>query len=543
MLGKVETKVGFVVLAAIAVFIYMGFQIGAFRFDRGNYVEYIMYFKDVAGLSRKADVKIAGVKVGWVESVRLAPIDNQTCAQATVMVLRDYSLYQDSHAIVRQDGLLGPHFIEIIPGDPLLQRLDPGDTLAKPAVAPVSIDELLQQFKKIASHVEDVTDSFRGAMGGDEGKERMRELFDNLHTTAEKMSSFSDTLERSFVRNEDNINKLLEIGNHVDRLSMQLERDVFPSVQEGIDKIANAFDRDFDRVATRIETSVEAFEQASVQARDGLRNVSSVAEKIDEGKGVLGKLVNEDETYQDLKVAVQGFKNYVTKLDRIQFVFDTHFEGFYRRAENYHLENAKGYFDVRIHPNEDHFYLVQIATNEKGYAYRDKMEIDYVNARGEVVDPLDLTVDPDRGQQLNIDPGDLLFERKTNYKRNTIKFGLQFGKIYKNIAFRFGLFEGSAGAGVDIDIPFGTDQFRWVTTLEFFDLHGWNRCDDNRPHIKWINRMFVLNSIYVTAGADDFASKRNASAFFGLGARFGDDDVKYLLGSVSGVGSAGGYLQ
>ncbi|HRN78428.1 MAG TPA: MlaD family protein [Candidatus Dependentiae bacterium] len=539
MQGKIETKVGFVVLLAVAVFIYMGFQVGAFRFDRGKYTEYVMYFKDISGLSRKADVKIAGVKVGWVEKIGLIANGDMT-AQATVMVLRDYNLYQNAHAVVRQDGLLGPHFIEVIPGDPLLQRLEPGDALDRPAVAPVSIDDLLQQAKKIATNIEDVTNSFRNVVGGSGGQEQLHEFFANMQTTAERMSAFSQTLERAFSRNEDNIDKLLEIGSNVERLSLQLEKDIFPAFREGMDKISNAFDRDFDRVATRIETSVEAFEQASVQARDGLRNVSSVAEKIDEGKGILGKLVNEDETYYDLKIAVQGFKNYVTKLDRVQFVFDTHFEGFYRHAENYHLENAKGYFDVRIHPNEDHFYLLQLATNEKGYTYRDKTERDYVNARGEIVSPLSLSVDVEKGQQLEIDPKDLLFERKTKYKRNTLKIGLQFGKIYQNIAFRFGLFEGSAGAGVDVDIPFGTDQFRWVTTLELSDMHGWNRCDDNRPYFKWINRMFVLNSIYITAGADDFVSKRNASAFFGLGARFGDDDVKYLLGGVSG---AGGFIQ
>jgi len=72
--------------------------------------------------------------------------------------------------------------------------------------------------------------------------------------------------------------------------------------------------------------------------------------------------------------------------------------------------------------------------------------------------------------------------------------------------------------------------------------HGWNRRDDKRPHLKWINRMFFMNNIYFTLGADDFASKRNASVFAGLGVRFGDDNVKYILSSMSGAGGAGGLL-
>src|SRR5262245_42804009 len=113
----------------------MGFQIGAFRFDRAYYNRYVLYFKDISGLSRKADVKIAGVKVGWVEDIQLLT-DGLMQAQADVMILRDYALYADAYAIVRQDGLLGPKYIEIVPGDPYLQKLESGSAFAKSSVAP-----------------------------------------------------------------------------------------------------------------------------------------------------------------------------------------------------------------------------------------------------------------------------------------------------------------------------------------------------------------------------------------------------------------------
>ena len=129
---------------------------------------------------------------------------------------------------------------------------------------------------------------------------------------------------------------------------------------------------------------------------------------------------------------------------------------------------------------------------------------------------------------------------KLNFDRNTIRLGLQFGKIFKDFAFRVGLFDGSAGLGMDIEVPFQTEKFRWVTTFEGFDFRGWNRKYDKRPHLKWLNRMFVMRNMYFTFGADDFVSKHNANAFVGIGIRFGDDDVKYVLGSISG---AGGLIQ
>ena len=491
-----------------------------------------MHFKDISGLSRKADVKIAGVKVGWVDNVKLIP-DKQNKAQAKVMVLKDYALYSNAYPIVRQDGLLGPKFIELIPGDPLLHKVKSGDTLSRPSVEPVNIDELMQEFKSIAKNVGDVSESFQEAVGTPSGKEQLKAIFDNMEVTTEKLSTFADVMERSVVRNEDNIDALMAIGTHVKELSITLQDNVLPSFQESIEKISSVFDRDFGRVATSIESATKSLDEASVQARDGLRNISSVAEKIDEGKGLLGKLINEDETYRDLKVAIEGFKNYLTKVDRLEIVFDTHFESMHRQAENYIHEDSKGYFDMRIHPNEDHFYVFQIATSEKGWVDRSEEHRSYCTNDGERIDTDNLMLS-DRERLQFVERA-----KREVFTRNSVKVGLQFGKIFNDVAFRFGLFEGTAGVAVDFDIPFRNDKFRWVTSLEAFDLSGWNRKDDQRAHLKWINKMYILRSMYLTFGADDFISKRNANAFFGAGMRFGDDDVKYFLSSLSGLGGFG----
>lgn len=278
MQAKTETLVGLFILAALGVFIYMGFQIGAFRFDRMHYNKYTMYFEDVSGLSRKAEVKIAGVKVGWVEEISLVRED-QMQAEAKVMVLKDYHLYHDAHAIVRQEGLLGPKYLELIPGDPLLSELESGSRLGKPSIAPVSVDELLHQVQKIAAHVQEVTASFKDAVGGIEGRKQLQSIFENLDITTQKMASFSQVLNRSLIRNEDNLNRVFEIGDHVARLSSQLESHVLPAFQDGIERISDVFDRDFNRLATQVEVTANAFEEVSTQARDGFKNISSVAEK------------------------------------------------------------------------------------------------------------------------------------------------------------------------------------------------------------------------------------------------------------------------
>src|SRR5690606_3134635 len=97
------------------------------------------------------------------------------------------------------------------------------------------------------------------------------------------------------------------------------------------------------------------------------------------------------------------------------------------------------------------------------------------------------------------------------------------------------LFEGAFGLGADYFIPLPTEKLSWITSLEAFDFKGLQRLDfttERRPHLKWLNRVFIFNNLYTTFGFDDFAS-HNASAFVGFGLRFADDDLKYLLSKMN----------
>ncbi len=543
-----ETGVGIFVLSALCVFFYMTFQIGVFRLDTSNYREQVVYFKDVSGLARKADVKIAGVKVGWVEAIDLVQGQDAYQAVAHIMVNKHYQLRSDAYAVVRQDGLLGVKYLEVTPGDPLLPILKGGQALGTPGKAPVSIDELLQQFKKIAGNVDDITTTVKDSLGGPESKAQLRQMFENLGKAAERISSFSEGIDSIVSRNGDDVTEIVQdlralardmrdglpgLQDDIRRVAHKLEDDVLPSFQDSVEKIAKAFDRDFDKMAGTLESTADAIQQAAFETRDGFKSIGQVAAKIDQGKGLLGKLVNEDQTYNDLKSAVAGLKNYFAKVESLGIVFDAHGESFYRPAEHFIHKDTKGYLDVRVHPCEDRFYVLGLSGSNKGTIRRkeilrewfDQDNIPYDQNRMHISDDYKLWYAP------HVD--ELIIERDTN------KYTLQFGKIFRELGFRFGIFENTFGVAVDYDIPFESDKIRWVSSFEVFDFRGRDRVDDERPHFKWINKVFLMRNLYVTVGADDFISKWNANALFGFGIRFGDDDIKYFMSRL-GMGGAGG---
>lgn len=508
---KTETAVGLFILAAIIIFLYMTFQIGVLRLDTARYSKYTVYFHDISGLSKKADVQIAGVKVGWVEDVEL--VNNGQQVRASAMILKTYTLYNDAYGVIRQDGLLGTKYLEIIPGDPLLPTIKAGGILMKPSKDPVAVDEILSEFQDIARNLNDVTNSFREVLGGDVGTQRLENAIEGFNKATENIASFSRAIDGVIERNEQSFSGIMDDLN---TFSNDLKNE-FPGlshdIRDGINRASNSIDRDLNRFATQFEKTAEP--------------IGKVADDISNGKGVLGKLVNDEDTAHDIQEAIEGVRNYFRAIDRLAIVFDAHVESMYGLGNRLDFEDAKGYFNVRIHPTEDYFYLLGLMGSFSGRIKRDEEFTRWFDNNDCEIKPENIELS-DR-DKLRFAP------RKEVETREFDQYLLnaQFGKIYQDLAIRGGLIDGAFGIGVDYDIPFNDDTFHWVTSFEAYDFYGRNRIGDTRAHLKWINKVTFANGLYTVFGADDFISETNKNAFFGFGVRFSDDDVKYIASKAS----------
>ncbi|MGB8467800.1 MAG: MlaD family protein [Candidatus Babeliales bacterium] len=521
---KTETVVGLFIIVALSIFFYMTVFLGVFRLHKGQYRQYTIAFDDVSGLEKKADVKIAGVKVGWVERIVLTKAQ----VYADVMVDKQYPVYEDAQALVRQDSFLGPKYLEIIPGDSSLGELDANHLLPTHGQSSASIDTILRSMEKVTHNVEEITSSLNENLGGTHGRQQMHMLVNNVQTAVERFAALATTVDRTVGNNEENINTIISDF----REAVQRVKELLPSIDRSVTTVSNTISNDIDRVSNSFEGAVGTFEQAALQVRDGFKNVNSIAQKLDEGRGVLGKLINEDETYRDIKVTINGLRKYFNKVDALGIVIDSHGEFMYRNAENVNFEDTKGYMDIRIHPNDDHFYVLQYVMAQKGNINRSIRQVRWFD---ENYNPIFVNETFNQKTRWGFTPE--LFGNIETRERvlDQAKFGFQVGKVYKDVALRVGIFENSAGLGIDFNIPFGTERMRWVTSLEAFDFRGRDRFDDKRPHFKWLNRLFFMRNLYVAFGADDIISKENANGFFGAGIRFCDDDIKYLVAQF-GVG-------
>jgi phospholipid/cholesterol/gamma-HCH transport system substrate-binding protein len=106
-------------LIGLSVILFAGIA-SWFFFQRSNFSEKMgevtvqAYFQSVAGISRGSDIKLAGVKVGYVKNLKLDPESLQ--AILTLSFSQEYPIPEDSVFAIKSDGLMGGKFVSILAG-------------------------------------------------------------------------------------------------------------------------------------------------------------------------------------------------------------------------------------------------------------------------------------------------------------------------------------------------------------------------------------------------------------------------------------------
>jgi phospholipid/cholesterol/gamma-HCH transport system substrate-binding protein len=102
--------VGLFVLAGLATLAYLSLRVGGLELTGPERIMLRATFDDIGGLSERAPVRVAGVKVGQVSHIDL---DDDLRAEVFLEVDSQVGLSIDSSAAIRTAGLLGDQFISV----------------------------------------------------------------------------------------------------------------------------------------------------------------------------------------------------------------------------------------------------------------------------------------------------------------------------------------------------------------------------------------------------------------------------------------------
>ena len=140
--GSVELGVGIFVIIGLICVGYLTIQLGQMKLLGDDHYFLNARFLSVTGLKAGAQVEIAGVEVGQVDSISLDVKDN--VAMVRLKIKKNIALTDDVIASVKTAGLIGDKYIKLSPGgsDDILE---PEDTITETESA-LDIEELISKY-------------------------------------------------------------------------------------------------------------------------------------------------------------------------------------------------------------------------------------------------------------------------------------------------------------------------------------------------------------------------------------------------------------
>ncbi|HSB36361.1 MAG TPA: MlaD family protein [Thermoanaerobaculia bacterium] len=436
-----------------------------------------VHFEDVTGLDDKSAARIAGVRVGKVDGIRLLPDGT-----AVVRIALDPGIELRSGATgqIRGSGFLGDKWVDLFPGPLGAARLGSGARIEGRTSS--SMDDLSKMASDIGKDVKELTTALSASLGGSKGEEKINRIVENLGRLAESMANAVDA-------NRHNVD--VTLAN-------------LKTFSAAINETLNRIDRILDENRSSVKGSLANIDAITDKLKTTVDNLNSITTKMDQGKGTVGKLLNDEETITNLNETMKSVKSGVdevnkalTQVRKVELQFG--FRGEYLTRGS----TGNGFFTLDIMPNENRFYRFELAALSQGKRITETSYVTITN--------------PDGSRTTT--------QYDTETFQDKLAISAQMGWREKNTIFRAGLFESRGGVGIDQIL--WNDKLRLTGEIWDFDRTGLN------PQLKLYGRWVPVKNFFLTAGVAELLNAQSRSVVLGAGFSWTDERVKSLLGTVT----------
>jgi phospholipid/cholesterol/gamma-HCH transport system substrate-binding protein len=391
-------------------------------------------------------------------------------AKVVLLINPDVKIPKGAEAAVKTMGLLGDKYVDLIPPQ---HQAEPGQAGRERS-----------GFYKDGERVERTVAS----SDADQLISKLSAIADDIKKVTGSMSNVFGS-QRGEKSMEDILHDLRETTANIKEFSYALNNDGSELIAR-LNKLAENLNGVVNDNKDNLKVTMENVREASKSAEMALASIDNITKRIDRGEGTLGKLVNEDGMYSNIDSAAKGLSDYVSKVERLKTTIAFRNE--------YMFPKSKSYFTLELKPKPDQYYIAEIVSDP--YAKYTKVDT--------VTSPPGTTTTSET------------YEDK-------LRFSVEFAKRWGNLAIRLGLIESKGGIGGDF---FAFDD-RIKFSLDAWNFNSTEPKNDN-AHMKATATWHIGKVVFVNAGYDNFLNSSRAAGFAGIGLRFDDDDLKYLMGSV-----------
>lgn len=449
-----EFKVGILVLGVSALIAYMSMQVSEDPTFLGRSNEAWFLIQDAGGLVKNSAVKTAGIPIGVIKDIRL----QDGMARVDLSLKPDVQLHTSAAVEIRTQGILGDKYINVLTGSPTDPPLPRGAQILN-IKDKGSLEGVVTQISEIGASLKDTAKILQESIANDGNRQH---VLGRIVLNIEKLTA--DVADMT-TANREKINDIVDNVRNVTQTLDELLND----------ESAEGFKAKFKDSLARLDSS--------------LKNIDEITGKINRGEGTIGKLVNDDDTAEELNTAIQGVNNLLDTAGKLQTGIE--FQSYYLGE----AAAARTSVNVKVQPGLDRYYLIGVVDDPFG-----------------VVEGTDIKT---------VSNGTTTEVSETKTRRNEFKFNVQYAKNFYNFTVRGGIIENSGGVGFDY-LMF---RNRAKLSLEAFTFSQLN--------IRAQLQYNLYKGIYLVGGGNDMlGNSGKRSGYLGAGLFLTNDDLKLLAGSL-----------
>jgi phospholipid/cholesterol/gamma-HCH transport system substrate-binding protein len=368
-LGLSELRVGLLVLIAIAVLILLILNASGTLNPFSSKIHLRARFADANGLREGSEVRLAGVRIGKVDRIRLlspgevgsGPNPQKVEAFLTIdnkidgVPAKD-RIRSDSSAQQMAPSILGSEMIvNITPGTSIGQPIQENALLPSTSGSTISDlatngTELAQKLSKLSDQINEVVKNVRDGKGTVGRLFNDEALYNNLNATIRDAEELATQIKSGkgsagrFIYDEALYNNANDISANLKKLSADL------SAGRGTAGRLLQSDEMYNKIAHIADRVNHSMDQ-----------IDSIVGDVNAGRGTLGKLVKDEAIYNDARTAIARFNTTAARIDSVvagaqrgegtlgKLITD---DQLYSNVNNLSSEGVKLMYDFRQNPKK-----------------------------------------------------------------------------------------------------------------------------------------------------------------------------------------------
>ena len=320
--GIREVRVGLLVVVAVGVLIFMILNASGDISPFSRKIHLRTRFSNGDGLRRGSEVRLAGVRIGKVDDVRLLPpsenprekveasfsIDSEIDERPATDLIRD-----NSRALLSSPSILGAEkVINLTPGTDLGRPVKDGDLIppgeegGTVQALTTSGNDLMQQLNKLSKEFTDISAKINAGQGSIGQFVNNEAFYNNLNSTIRDLNDLVRQVQAGrgsaglFVNDPALYNNLNAVSQ-----SLQAIADDLHSGRGTAGKLLNddALYNDARSAIARLNRSVD--------------NIDLIVTDLRQGRGTAGKLLTDEAIYNDARAAIARFNTAAERIDNV----------------------------------------------------------------------------------------------------------------------------------------------------------------------------------------------------------------------------------